>query len=769
MIIKNDLISFTYNEYIDIKKANILINNFEKIITQLPEQRQKKINENKKEFDFLNSLKKIVKNKNGCNPVKYSFSKLSKYYGRLFAKSASLQGLPREFRSILAKDNYYDIDFVSCHPNLLEQYCEKQGIKCDKLSYYNRNRDEIFNELKTTIDYNREESKNLFLTFLNGGYKEGLTYMNDFLKDFKDEMTLIHKLIVQLNPKIYKQVKRSFGENEPNLNGKLINRILCNLENEVMLTAVEYLMNKGYNIDCFIFDGFLIRIEDNKVVNQELLDNTSQYVYEKTSYNLKLVNKPFDDIINLNEFYENINNEQDKEQEKINEITYYKDKENFEKTHFKIMYPPSYVSIDNEGELYIQQTEKFHQSYSHISTKVLRGEGDKSYIDEVQFTKVWIYDKNIRVYDKADFYPNKLKCPNNVYNLYKGFKAEKYEPINNEERINELIEPIINQLKIIAQENYEFLIVYYAFIIQHPELKTNVNIIICGKDGCGKSIINDFFRKKILGEELSSQTADTEDLFSRFSNIFVKKLFIQIDEVSIEDFNKKKLEKLKNITTCNTIKYEKKGFDEITINNYANLVMTTNNDFVIPISQTDRRNIFFKSLETYVGNHKYWNEFSKHLNKEEVARAFYEYLLNYDLSSILDGINIENGLQSIKPVNSFTNELKALCLQTIYRFYSALTSYIYETNNFIKEEYSDQNRYIIINASNLYEIYSNWYIKCGFNNKPSTLTKFFIDIKKIDGISKNKNKDYNIYIIDKKKVKEYLETNKLYDEDAYII
>lgn len=767
MINKTDLLSFTYNEYIDIKKANILINNFEKIITQLPEQRQKKINENKKEFDFLNSLKKITKNKNGLNPVKYAFSKASKYYGRLFAKSASLQGLPREFRSILAKENYYDIDFVSCHPNLLEQYCQKQGIKCDKLSYYNNNRDEIFEELKRTIDYNREESKNLFLTFLNGGNKEGLTSLNDFLKDFKEEMTLIHKLIVQLNPKIYKQVKRTYGENEPNLNGKLINRILCNLENEVMLTAVEYLMNKGYNIDCFIFDGFLIRIEDNKIVNQELLDDTSQYIYEKTFYNLKLVNKPFDDIINLNEYYEN--EKENKKEDIINEITYYKDKENFEKSHFKIMYPPSYVSIDNEGELYIQQTEKFHQSYSHIPTKVLRGEGEKSYIDEVQFTKVWIYDKNIRVYDKVDFYPNRLKCPNNVYNLFKGFKAEKYEPINNQDKIKELVEPIINQLKVIAQENYEFLLIYYAFIIQYPELKTNVNIVICGKDGCGKSIINDFFRKKILGEELSSQTADTEDLFGRFSNIFVKKLFIQIDEISIDDFTKKKLEKLKNITTCNTINYEKKGFDPITINNYANLVMTTNNDFVIPISQTDRRNIFFKSLETHMGNHKFWSDFSKHLNKEEVARAFYEYLLNYDLTSVLDGINIENGLQSIRPSNDFTNELKALCLQPIYRFYSALTSYNYDVNDCIDEEFSDNTKYINISALNLYELYSNWYIKCGFNNKPSTLTKFYMDIKKIEGVSRKKTKDYTIYVIDKKKMKDYLENQKLYDEDAFIL
>lgn len=763
MIIKNDILSFTFNELFNINQANILINNFEDVIKQLPEQRQQKLNEKKREFDYLNALKKIVKNKNGINPVKYSFSKSSKYYGRLFAKTASLQGLPRELRALLANGLYYDIDFVSCHPNLLEQYCKKQGIRCDTLSYYNENREDVFNELKIKLDYDKENSKNLILTLLNGGEREGLTSTNDFLKDFKEEMKTIHKLIVQLNPKIFKQVKKSWGENEPNLNGKVVNRILCDLENEVMLTAVEFLMNKGYNIDCLIFDGFLIRIEDGKIVNQEILDMTSHYINQITGYNLKLINKQFENIIDLSKYHK----EEEKTNNINNEATYYKDKEEFEKNHFKIMYPPSYVSIDNKGELYVQHTEPFHQSYSHISTKYLKGEDDKACIIECPFTKVWIYDKNIRVYDKADFYPNRSECPPNVYNLFKGFIAETYEPINDKDKINELIKPIIHQLEIIAQENYEFLIIYYAFIIQNPQLKTNINIVISGPDGSGKSYPNDYFRKYILGDDISSQTDDTDNLFSRFSNIFVKKLFVQIDEISIEDFTKKKLEKLKNITTSKTIKYEKKGFDEIIINNYVNTVMTTNNEFTIPISQTDRRNVFFKCDDRYVGDYEYWTKFSNHIETKEVARAWYEYLLNYDLSSVLKGFKVESGLQFIRPTTTYTKELKALCLYPIYRFYSALTSFTYNSDcyddNFINEEY-----YINIKASKLYDIYTNWYSKCGFNNKPTTLTKFFVDIKKIEGITNKKRNDGIIYTIEKNKVKEFLERKNLYDEDAFI-
>ena len=63
---------------------------------------QKKIlQEKKKEFDRLISLKKIAKNKSPINNVTYQPSKNFKNMGRLFAQSASPQNLPREFRGAI--------------------------------------------------------------------------------------------------------------------------------------------------------------------------------------------------------------------------------------------------------------------------------------------------------------------------------------------------------------------------------------------------------------------------------------------------------------------------------------------------------------------------------------------------------------------------------------------------------------------------------------------------------------------------------------------
>jgi catabolite regulation protein CreA len=64
---------------------------------------------------------------------------------------------------------------------------------------------------------------------------------------------------------------------------------------------------------------------------------------------------------------------------------------------------------------------------------------------------------------------------------------------------------------------------------------------------------------------------------------------------------------------------------DVLCNNYCNTIMTTNNDFTIPISQTDRRNVFFKASDTHKQDEVYFKKLASTFKKQDVARAFYEY------------------------------------------------------------------------------------------------------------------------------------------------
>ena len=65
------------------------------------------------------------------------------------------------------------IDMVNSHPVILLNLCQKNGIACNILKNYVENRDLILDSFSN----DRKEVKELFLTILNGGFKD--IYSND--------------------------------------------------------------------------------------------------------------------------------------------------------------------------------------------------------------------------------------------------------------------------------------------------------------------------------------------------------------------------------------------------------------------------------------------------------------------------------------------------------------------------------------------------------------------------------------------------------------
>jgi hypothetical protein len=303
-IVMERIIASTFYEPFNLENAIIIIQNFNEIIKQLTPERQKKIEEKRKEYDFLLSLKKICKNSNGIISTTYKPSKQLKTQGRLFAQNASLQSLPREFRGCLASGLLYDIDINNAHPVLLQQYCEKNGIRCDNLKYYCNNRDEILNEIMIEYDYTRDEAKNLFLRTLNGGFRDGIT--NQFYIEFKKELKEIHNLITLKNENIYKSLKK---RKEFNIEGSVTNVILCNLENLVITTTYEFLILNDYDVCVLVFDGLMIKQKNDIYIPFpiEILENMSKYIYNKTGYKVNFSEKPLDNTIDLSLISNKIN------------------------------------------------------------------------------------------------------------------------------------------------------------------------------------------------------------------------------------------------------------------------------------------------------------------------------------------------------------------------------------------------------------------------------------------------------------------------------
>jgi hypothetical protein len=370
--------------------------------------------------------------------------------------------------------------------------------------------------------------------------------------------------------------------------------------------------------------------------------------------------------------------------------------------------------------------------------------GDKADIVEQPFIRRWIFDKTRKMVEKIDIDPRGTDP--DVYNMWRGFDAAALPPVP-EERVLELIQPITRHFDDVITSGVaahtQFIHDYLANIIQRPWQKSQVALSLYGAQGCGKGIIFEFFRLKILGTHCSYQTSKPDnDLFGRFANGAVNRVCIQVDEVkSLHDH----ADQLKDFITNPTVNYEQKGKDTIVVNNFANLILTSNNANALTVSTDDRRFALFQCTSVHKGDTQYFANLGAHLERPEVARAYYQYLMGVDLSEY------PTSFQHKRPVTEYYKEVQHNSIPVFARFMSAQ----------VNSEHSATQ----INARDLYAKYELFRTK-GNYKFVMTETSFGREVKKVAGVSFKRNSAGRVYQLDHEAIKAHLQASNEYDPDA---
>jgi hypothetical protein len=422
--------------------------------------------------------------------------------------------------------------------------------------------------------------------------------------------------------------------------------------------------------------------------------------------------------------------------------TYEMVKARFELECFKVKNRKMYMTLnkgpDDFNMLHTPQLIYMYKDWKYWGV-------DKDGVPKKQcFITEWVEDINKKSVEKIVIDPRGTEP--NVYNLWRGFHAAELPPVP-DERVLELIQPITRHIDEVitsgVPEHTKFLHDYLANMVQRPWQKSQVALSLYGSQGCGKGIIFEFFRLKVLGTHCSYQTSRPEnDLFGRFANGAVNRVCIQVDEVkSLHDH----ADQLKDFITNPTINYEKKGVDTIVVSNFANLILTSNNANALTVTADDRRFALFHCRSAHKGDVEYFNSLGAHLERPEVARAYYQYLMSLDLSEY------PTSFQHKRPITEYYKEAQHNSIPVISRFFSAL----------VNSEPTERT----FPCRQLYKSYETFQI-AGNYKYLMTETAFGRDAKKIQGVSVKKTSSVRLYILDLTAIKKHLEDIKEYDLDA---
>lgn len=595
-------------------------------------------------------------------------------YGRYFVKDPNVLSstiMWNKIRATLFAESDYDIDIVGCHQNLLltllknntnydtthlEHYCANReevldAITIDECSinHYNKtNKDnktkkDIVKALFTiilyggTIDTWRRnfclELENIELTTFVGQFIEEIVMNSNIIitdKRFKTIIDSVKALKIEKAKEKYK--KKYDNEKFKMKTGALLSVILQEYETLIIERAMAFMEEHNCIITSYNYDGFQIKkvnaIDDlitslnNFIAKSPITHNklNKPFMFE----NIKFIVKPFKEGLDVKKLLVLEGDAYD-----INVITktknYKLQKKYFETFHTKIETPYCYIRDDKNGLMFIKP-EKLELLYNNVKTKAIEPVRNKI-AKLLGFTAMWNEDSTQKTRYTFDYYPNEKLCPANCYNLWKPFPILKYTLINGVDtsKIHSFMTTLL------GAECVAYVLKWFAHIIQKPERKTEVCILLYGSQGCGKSTIGEYLMRKIIGLDKMIITSKADKMFGRFVNTQGKLLAVLNEASGKDTFNI--CDVLKDAITCSTTEQEKKGIDAITMTDYTNYIFTTNNINSVKVPEDDRRFMPIQINEELKNNVAYFNELYSLLDNEQIMRKFYDELMKTDLTN----------------------------------------------------------------------------------------------------------------------------------------
>lgn len=254
----------------------------------------------------------------------------------------------------------------------------------------------------------------------------------------------------------------------------------------------------------------------------------------------------------------------------------------------------------------------------------------------VPFSKIWFESDKRRVVYNVHFTPFFKEDKNDPksWNIFQGF-LHQYDP--NFVVDMEKIRPVLDLIEIMADHDQtciEYLINFFAQMIQHPEQKLPVGVVLTSlNQGTGKNSIIDFIGHMVLGTGFYHYTNNWEEFTAKFNPNMETCLLQCMDELASSGAQFKEFNRLKSILSQTVRKVEAKGKDAIYVKDYTrNFFCSNNYSGIVRVEPGDRRWFILNADNSLANNTEYFNNFYKNVYNEDTGKHFYHYLANINLS-----------------------------------------------------------------------------------------------------------------------------------------
>lgn len=608
-------------------------------------------------------------------PVVYQ-STIKNEPNRMYAKRASCQGLPSKFRNTLYRDVGTDTDAVACHPTIAYHSAKQFDLHCNSFCDLVEHREERLQWIMDKVGWSRKQAKRFTNSILYGAAIpmeiKAHADLYEWVENLKKDCKGLALHVCSLYPQLKKDAEK---RDKDNATFSALSCYLNNIENQIVLKAMEFLAQRGVKIYVYSFDGFL-----HSKLECDIYPELNQFIEKETGIPLRFIDKPMTDFLEFHNVLElkELVPEEKVDVKKVEEfdvepmmefdfqvierycMKYQSELEDL-KTRNEYLLPIYklcdyfFNTINDEGHLVVRHDYKMvhgkKMKKNHITMKfttfmstfcfdkdtlVLRQCG---MLYKPCFSLVHDYLKKFemkKTYPRINFYPSFEPKP--FYNVFKGFQ---FLPSDN--KVSEdKIKPFLDHIKTIWCKDNE---IYYKHVmgllaqaIQQPWNRWMVALILKSKEGAGKGIILDFIERIMGTYDPTTGKAghfkpvkNQNDIFGQFTNVLEGCCMLFLDEMAWGG-DKKSAGILKALITEKTNKIEHKNVGSYYCESFNNVVFASNEEWIVPAGDDTRRYFVLECDNKYAGiqtkESKEYFDAILNLSTQDVA----DYLYQYDLS-----------------------------------------------------------------------------------------------------------------------------------------
>ncbi len=242
---------------------------------------------------------------------------------------------------------------------------------------------------------------------------------------------------------------------------------------------------------------------------------------------------------------------------------------------------------------------------------------------QTNIATLWLNDKRRKQYAGITFNPG-TDIPG-YYNLWRGFRIKPKQ--GDWDLMNRHICEVICSGN---KDHFIWLMAWFARLFKDPGGERGAAVVLQGKQGTGKGCLVNQFEYFLGGHFL--HIASQKQLTGNFNNHLKNALMVFCDE-GYWAGSKSDEGMLKALITEPSFQIEPKGKDSFPVKNFVNLIIASNNKWVVPAGLEERRFFVLQVGDQRIQDTGYFKKIWDQMNNGGREAMFYD-LLQLDISGI---------------------------------------------------------------------------------------------------------------------------------------